>query len=281
VFVPAVKAPSHFYCVDGIPPSSKDRRRSTRNHFVADPAAYEALFDGWSGQRAVGEVSPAYLCTTRVPDRVAERVPDARLVAVLRNPVERAHARFVARRRDGLEPTPDLAEIVADEARGPLPAEDSAGTYVAAGFVSHVLARYLERFPRDQVQIHLHDDLVQDPAAVIHDVFAFVGVDPAAPVDLTTNRNRSGGTIAHPVTRAVWTRSAPIRTRLRRHVPVAVRDRAFAAATRDLVPEPLDAATRSRLTELYREEIERLADLLDRDLSPWLTPGPPEPAGGP
>jgi hypothetical protein len=276
VYIPRRKAPSHFYCVDAPPSPSLERQLSTRAHFVADPVAYEALFDAWSGQRAVGEVSPVYLASTAVAQRVVERLDDVRIIAILRDPIDRVHARFVARRRDGLERTRDFATLVDTERRLPLVLDDTAGTYLASGFVSHVLQTYFEVIAPERIRCYLFDDLRRDPAALIDDMMRFLEVDPDVPIDTKVTHNRSGGTIAGPATRALWTRTALVRTRLRPHVPEPIRDRAFRLATRSMRAEPIEPAVHAALAEIYRPEVERLEQMLGRDLSHWCATTPPQ-----
>lgn len=269
VYLPATKAPSHYYCLVEDADRHRARRHETRHHFVRDPAAYEALFDAWSGEPAVGEVSPAYLCAPAVADRIAEAMPDVRLVAVLRDPIERVHARYVARRRDGLEACPSFDELIDAELAAPLSLDDTAGTYLAAGFVSHVLAAYAARFPAEQCRWYLHDELRADTAVVVRDLFGFLGVDPDASVDVATSHNRSGGEISQPFARALWTRSSALRSRVRPLVPLLVRDATFRLVARRLTPVPISPSARLRLAELYAPEVERLGTMLGRDLSHW------------
>lgn len=275
VFIPDRKAPSHFYCVGEPAEVSLERRLSTRAHFVPDPHDYEALFDPWSGQRAVGEVSPVYLASTAVAQRVVERLDDVRIIAILRDPIERVHARFVARRRDGLEHTRDFATLVDIERRRPLVLDDTAGTYLASGVVSHVLATYLDRIAPERIRCYLFDDLRHDPGALVDDMMRFLEVDPDVPIDTQVSHNRSGGTITGPATRALWTRTALARTWLRPHVPQPLRDRVFRFATRSVRPEPIEPSVRATLAEIYRPEVERLQDMLGRDLSHWCATAPP------
>ena len=277
VYVPDVKSPSHFYC-HGLAPSSDPHIRAvTQNYFVSDPAAYEALFDGVRGQRAIGEVSPVYLATIRAAARIAVRLPDVKLIALMRHPVDRAFARFVGRSRDGLESRTRFADVVRDERRDPLVRDDAAGTYLAGGFISHFVASYLERFPRERIRIHLFEDFQRDPGGIVRDLFEFLDVDPTFVPDMTRRHNQSGGVVRNRLVRRIWTDTALLRARARTYLPVSVRDRVFAMVTRDLIPVRLEPALRAELTELYREDIERLAVLLDRDLSHWLTDSP---AGG-
>jgi hypothetical protein len=77
--------------------------------------------------------------------------------------------------------------------------------------------------------------------------------------------------VRNPLLRRAWVGSASLRERVRPCVPAAVRDRLFRLVTRNLDPVRLDPGLRAELTELYREDIERLSVMLNRDLSHWLT----------
>lgn len=272
VYIPERKAPSHFYCVGAPSPMSLERRLSTRPHFVADARSYEALFDGRQRERAVGEVSPVYLASTAVAPRVVDRLGDVRVIAIFRNPIERVHARYVARRRDGLERTQSFAALVDAECRRPLVLDDTAGTYVASGFVSHVLQTYFDVIPPERVRCYLFDDLKADPGSIVADMTGFLGVDPEVPIDSGVTHNRSQGIIAGSVTRTAWTRTALARTWLRPYVPARVRDGAFRFVTRRVQPEPIDPEVYAALSEVYRPEIARLEQMLGRDLSHWCAP---------
>lgn len=275
VYLPDVKSPSHFYCY-GRPPSDDPSIRSvTQDYFVHDPADYEALFAGVRHETAIGEVSPAYLATVHAAPRIAARLPGVKLIALLRHPVDRAFARFVGRCRDGLESRTSFADVVRDERRAALVQEDAAGTYLAASCISHFLASYLERFPRERVRVHLFEDFQRDPAGVMRDLFEFLNVDSAFVPDMSRRHNQSGGIVRNGIARHVWMRSARLRTRVRPFLPEPWRNRVFALVTRDLIPVDLDPALRAELTELYRDDVERLEELLDRDLSHWLEPNVP------
>ncbi|MGH9386805.1 MAG: sulfotransferase family protein [Vicinamibacterales bacterium] len=272
VFLPDVKSPSYFFCNGRSPDEDPYIRSVAQDYSVYDAADYEGLFDGVRNEKAIGEVSPAYLATVHAAPRIAARLPDVRLVALLRHPVDRAFARFVGRRRDGLERRVDFADVVRDERKQPLIRDEAVGTYLAAGFVGHFLASYLERFSRDRIRIHLFEDFQENPAGIMRDLFAFLGVDPAFVPDVSRRHNRSGGLVRNQLVRRAWTHSATLRARLRRYLPKTMRDRAFALITQDILPVRLDSTLRAELTRLYRSDIERLEVLLGRDLSDWLDP---------
>lgn len=276
VYLPAVKSPSYFYCCDRPPDPDPAVRYVTRNYFVPDPDDYRGLFDAVGHEAAIGEVSPAYLATVHAAPRIAAQLPDVKLMAMFRHPVDRAFARFVARRRDGLESRSTFADVIADERRRPMVRDVAVGTYLAAGCVSHVLQTYLDRFARERIRLYLFEDFQRDPAALVRDMYNFLGVDASFAPDTSRRHNPSGGAIRNPVLRSVWTRTALVRARARPYVPRAIRDRVFGLVTRDLAPITLDPALRAELTALYSDDIERLAALINRDLSHWL-----DPDGGP
>lgn len=273
VYMSPVKAPSHFFCADLERIPDRATRLVTRSYFTPDARRYESLFDGVRGERAVGEVSPVYLASVHVAQRIATRLPDARVIAVFRNPVDRAYARWVARSRDGLERR-DFAQVVRDEREQPLVRDVAFHTYLSSGCCSHVLETYLEHFPREHIRVHLYEDLARDPVGVLQDLYAFLGVDGTFVADTERRLNRSGGTVENRLLRGMWTRTALARAALRPYLPRGARDRVFGLVTRTLVPRPLDPDLRAQLVELYRPEILRLGELLDRDLSSWLTTEP-------
>lgn len=268
VFLPKGKAPSYFFCHELGRIDDASLRLVTQNYFVPKLDDYEALFDDARPGQAIGEVSPVYLATVHAAAAIASRIPAARLIAVIRNPVERVWARYVARHRDGLE-LRSFDEVVRDDLREPLIRDVAFATYLAAGFCSHFLQSYVDRFPRAQIRVHLFDDLRNDPKAVMSDLFEFLGVDPGFAVDTGVSHNASGGAISNPVARLAWTRTALARAAVRRYVPERVRDAVFAAFTRRLVPLSLEPALRAELQAVYRDEIDTLGQMLDRDLSHW------------
>ncbi|AMW06038.1 sulfotransferase family protein [Gemmatimonas phototrophica] len=266
IFLPRVKAPSYWYAV-GVPDAMASTLPAS---FVRDAAEYDALFANSSPGHVRGEVSPVYLASTAVAQRVAATLPAIRIVVMLRHPVDRVYARWVARRRDGLEPTATFEALIAQERDQPLIRPDAHATYLAGGMVSHVLRSWYDAIPADQRLVLWFDDFARDSAASMRTVCRFLGVDDTVPLDTSRSHNRSGGRIRNPMVRAVWSASYPLRRSVRPLVPQALRDRVFQLATSQVDRLPLADETRAQLTDLYRDEILALANLTGRDLSSWL-----------
>jgi hypothetical protein len=137
------------------------------------PEGYAALF-ATTTETFVGEATPGYMMWRHRPAVVSERmrqtVPDVRLVAILRNPIDRAQSALVHHVHGGrLEPGARLLEVV----RRTPPEKDKLGL-VAGGWYAKSLAPYYDRFG-DQLLVLLHDDARRDPRATYEDALAHIG----------------------------------------------------------------------------------------------------------
>lgn len=173
---------------------------------------HASYFRGADGQRWLGDARHRNLYFPYVPARLRALCPEARLIAVLRNPVDRAYAHWWHWYRLGREPLAFRAAIEADAARiragvfVASPAEiadyarrldgDGMGphrTYLDSGYYAEQLQRYLDLFGRERLKVILFEDMIADPRRVFAETCAFLGLDPAAAgqVDFTP-RNSSG-----------------------------------------------------------------------------------------
>jgi hypothetical protein len=148
---------------------------------------YRAQFEGWSGEPVVGESTPGYMVgragrtgTEEVARRIDEVLPDARLLAILRNPVDRANSALVHHvRRERIRP--DLRLVDAVRSR---PVDEDPLALVAAGRYAACLEPFRAR-AGDRLLVLLHDDVGTDPVQVYERARAHVGAPPGfVPPDL-------------------------------------------------------------------------------------------------
>jgi hypothetical protein len=171
---------------------------------------YERNFASAGDALAVGEASPDYTkypIHPGVPKRMAETVPDARLLYVIRNPVERIRSHYLHDVARGRERRP-IAEAVPGSMH-----------YLAPSRYALQIEQYLEHFPREQLLVLLSEDLRNDRAATLRRVYRFLGVDPdweAPDQDLEYNATGAKATPG-PLMRAA--RRIPGASRLRRLAP--------------------------------------------------------------
>jgi hypothetical protein len=271
VFISPVKEPNYFAFAgqDLNFQAPIDRRPDGINHTsITDWDAYRALYDAADPAQARGEASHTSLYWPDAAANVEQRVPEARLIAVLRNPVDRAYSEYLHFRRDGDEPLDSFAAALdAEEER--IRNDWAMGRYVDRGRYDEQLRRYLRRFDREQIRIVLHEDLVQSPEAVLRALCSHIGVDPSVELQADRRVNKSG-VPDHPWVHRVLTGLQPVREALGPLVPDGIVDWANALKNRNLEKPEMESATRRRLIETYRPHVDTLQRILDRDLSHWL-----------
>ncbi len=161
-------------------------------HWWRGEAWYRGQFPLRSGQRLVGEASPSYLFHPLAPERVRSLVPDAKLIALVRDPVDRAYSHYQHEVALGREPLSFEDALAAEEERTRgeverLVADPRAfshawwdHTYAARGRYADQLESWLEVFPREQLLVVPSEDLGERPAETYAAVLAFLGAESHA-----------------------------------------------------------------------------------------------------
>ncbi len=271
VFASPAKEPNYF-ALAGQRPSFAGPGDSIINQAsITDLDRYQALFRGAGQAAAVGEASTLYLYAPGAATAIRQDIPGARIIAILRDPAERAYSSFLHLRRDGREPAASFEEALDLEERRIQQHWEHLWHYTRLGYYYAQLQRYFEVFPREQIGVWLYDDLEADPARVLREVFAFLGVDPRFEPDMSI-RHKVAGTPRSRTLHAVLTQPNPAKTLAKRLLPAGVRSHVYGALMQRNVQEHREhmrADTRRRLQALYRDDVERLAALLARDLCAW------------
>jgi hypothetical protein len=261
VFMSPIKEPNFF--------SSRGQENAT--DAVTDIGTYRDLFRGVSDEKAIGEASHSYLYEPRAAAEIRRQIPDAKLIAILRNPVDRAYSHFLHMVRSGKEPHDDFAQALREDG------DDKARTfqdYVGRGLYYGQLKEYFGTFPRKQVRVFLYEDLSSMPVRTVQDAFRFLGVDSSFPPDVSLPRNVSG----YPKNKTLdglLTGESRIKDAAKVYLPARLRWRLSKVfdgfKSRNLAePPPVRPEVRSQLIDTYRADILRVQDLIQRDLSRWL-----------
>ena len=195
---------------------------------------YEKMyFADYTGEPAAGEFSNSYMMYEPALQRIAKHLPDVRFTMTIRNPIERAWyhwAHLHLKKKYGLDPD-EGREIPLDRVLHHH-GHQWCRMFVEPGLYAFHLERIWRYFPKEHVLVTVYDDLAADNAAYARTYFEWLGVDPdfqSSLIGVTTNPDR--GAIDGP--------------------------------------HGLKAELREELRLVFREDIDRLQDLLDRDLSAW------------
>ena len=208
LFLSTPKEPK-FFLTDGPPPDSGGGPGDvpTWREHVWQRAAYEALFAGVPPGVLCGESTVFYLYDQESHRRIRELLPDARLIAVLRDPAERAHSNWAHLRGADLEPEADFAAALDRE-----PERIEAGWahfwhYAAQGRYGEQLEHLFGLFPREQVLLLRYRELRDAPGETVDRVCRFLGVEPGLVTGVPRHHVRpdvSGRTVGMvPTERAV------------------------------------------------------------------------------
>ena len=266
VYMSSIKEPG-FFAFEGTEPRMRRPWRAwiSRNR-ITDIESYQALFQGVSDEIAIGEASPAYLVRPRAVERIKHYIPDAKLIAMLRNPVERAYSAFLMQ---GL----CVGDMPEDSGQAMCELRQRR-SHLDAGFYYAHLKRYFDNFDRAQIGVYLFDDFEADPVEVTQEIFRFLGVDETFVPD-TSVKHVVGGLPRNKLWGAIVRGLVLTRPILRPFVPVPLRQRSIDFISnlqrRGLAkPSPLDPETRRELIQEYQQDILSLQELIQRDLSDWL-----------
>ena len=169
-----------FFAFETRPPNFQgpgDDGRYGNSHCVKTWDEYRACFADVKEEKAVGEASPFYLCSEVAPRLIKNYLPDAKLIMILRNPVDRAFSTYMFLRQYGREPLTSFSAALAEEDRRKRDNWEFGWCYRELGLYSRQVQRYLDLFPREQVWIGIFDDFVEQPSSFVRDIFRFLDVD--------------------------------------------------------------------------------------------------------
>lgn len=275
IYMSPVKEP-HFFALEGQSidfqgPGDKERYRDA----VTRVEDYRKLFDGVSDEIAIGEASTTYLSSPQAPFRIQHHIPDAKLIALLRNPADAAYACFLHLVRDGDEPLTDFARALQAEPQRIQQNWEGIWHYKNRSFYSPQIQRYLQVFDRNQLKIYPYDRFKQNPTGILQDIFQFLEVDDKFIPDMSERYNVSGMP-QNSTLNKLMVKPNPIKSTINQMLPKEIRrgisNRLKQWNFRGYKKPPMPPEIRQQLLREYREDILKLQELIHHDLSHWLEP---------
>jgi hypothetical protein len=272
----ALRKEPNFFGLEDVDPDSYELEESREYHLksVYEKEEYLKLFEGATSSHKTGEISNLYMFSEEACSSIKKYAPNAKLIALLRQPADRLFSRYLHMVREETIPYDDWSSVF------------QKGTIwwkrpdlINEGFYYKHLKKYYDNFPHENIRVYLYDDFRSDPLAVLRDIFQFIGVDHEVAVDTDIVVNKSGKRKKNlfnvllgqngVMINMAKTIFPNLHRKMRRNKDAV--KYLNKARNKNIVSMKMDPEIRDRITQdIYREDILGLSQLLDRDLSFWL-----------
>lgn len=260
IYMPSIKGQDFF---------SREGNVNKEGNFgqFATLEKYQEIYQGMTNEKVAGEVSSVYLYSEKACKNIKKYRPNAKLLVILRNPVDRAFASFSNRvilKKSELNEQINLREIF------------DKTEILDRGFYAEKLKLYYDNFDSKQIKILLFDWLIKDKERYFSNIFEFIGVNPDFMPD-TSVILRKGGKIENKFINNILTKENFATSLIKSIIKPFTTPEQRLEIHRQLTTKfrkktPLPKELRVELNSFYRQEILNLQDLINMDISDWLKP---------
>ncbi len=276
VYMSPIKEPD-FFAVEGEKEVSPEEDPEGLYHYpwaVRDLEGYKNLYKDVSDEIAVGESSTMYLYKPKAPANIKKYVPHAKMIAIFRDPVSRLYSRYLHLAREDRLPTENFSDCL-DKTSIWWRRDD----LVQEGFFYKHLSRYFEMFDRKQFKIFLYEDLRKKPEEVMKEIYQFLGVDDSYKPNMDVRFNVSGVVKNRFLNRFIGQDSI-FKKSIGRITPGLWSKLSGSMLMQKMVgnlraknlgrPEIDQEVKRKLVEEVYKDDILKFQELINRDLTSWL-----------
>lgn len=269
IFMPDEKEPKYF-CHDLR--EQAEANDSTRLFPVQSKEEYLKLFQDTEGKTAIGEASTYYLYSKTAPEAIKKFNPEAKIIIMLRDPVEQIISSYNFSVQKGHESAENLEEALRLETkrRANPPAKRFPKSYLyqeKASFCQHI-NRFQNHFSNKQIKILLLDDLQHSPQEVYQEVLEFLGVEQSDFTPEFSQENTGGTPRFQWLNQAIKHPSSPIR-KFAELIPKSIGKQIRGWLNKLLLTDKdtsVSDATRTKLKKQFKPKVKQLSEITDRDL---------------
>jgi len=242
-------------------------KQKVHRAYIGDWEDYIRLFKNVKNEIAAGEASTSYLWSPGAAERIREKLPQAKVILVLRDPVQRAFSHYLMDLKIKLAEGNFEKVLQADQSvKNPL--WGKASMYIGLGMYFTQVKRYFDNFDPSNIHVVLYDDIKKSPEEVMNDLYRFLGVDQDFIPDFSVRHNAAmlpANKVSSILTNNIFLRKNVI-------------DKIGPGARRKLkkifyrsegIPQ-LSQQQKSALLPFFAEDIVSLQKLIKKDLSHWL-----------
>ena len=268
IFMTKVKEPMFFNSYKQKDIFFTKGRKIARNKTLEE---YKSLFDNVKNEKAIGEASPAYIYNKKTTTLIKKEIPNVKIIAILRQPAERAYSNFLHARRAGREPLDDFEKTFVLEDKRINENWSPLYHYKSKGFYFKQLQRYFDVFPKDNIKILLFEDIIRNPILTTQEIFKFLNVDANFTPETFRKMNVSGtpkGIFGWLIMKLRFYHLLP-NIQFNKYLPDFIIALLFKSAYSK--PKKLNENLKKELTDkYYKTDILQLEKLIEKDLSHWL-----------
>ena len=139
---------------------------------------YERLFDDCCGDKAIGEVTPCYIYAQMAPGRMYETLPGAKLILIMRNPIDRAYSHYWKNIQNGREVLTFEDAIGKENERIGIDNWHMMNySYMNRGIYYRQIERFLEHYSIQNMLFLLFEEFIQDVNGTLQEIYGFLGID--------------------------------------------------------------------------------------------------------
>lgn len=260
IFMPEIKEPNYFAYDEII-----NQNLFYKEKGVGTLEDYQNLFSTSNNEKALGEASVSYLYYKDTPQKIKDYNPNSKIIILLRDPIKRAHSHYLMDNKLGY--TKVSFESIVNKSSNHKLQELYYQQYIDLGMYYEQVKRYLDTFGESNVKIFLNEDLKNDTKGIVKELYNFLKVDSADIPDITKKHN----TYKKPkenILHSLFT-IQPLRSFISRILPKSIKVFLLSLILEDAEKPEIENKTLIQLKKLYLEDINKLEELINRDLSSW------------
>ena len=242
---------------------------TTHKSTITEISDYQNQFSAVNNEKAVGEICPSYLYFEDASRNIKEHIPEVKIIVILREPVARAFSAWVHLTRDDREYLTFKEALLEEESR----INNNWAEiwhYLAKSRYYNQLKRYYDLFSKEQIKVFIYEKFKDNPIKVYSEICDFIGVDNSFLPDMRSKHNKGG----IPKNKIIWNlmmKNNIWKTIFNNIVPMKIRKKVKQVIeSRNVKKKPeLDNNTRKELSVQFLNEIRRIEELIEQDLTAW------------
>ena len=230
---------------------------------IRDEKKYLDLFKDVKDEKIVGEASTTYLWDPKAHLLIHEKSPDAKIIILLRDPVQRAYSNYLLRISSG------KTYSFSDSIKQALEAKNDfyKGVIIKGGFYAEQIKRYLDEFGSDRIKIIIFEEFIKEPRRIVKEVLEFLEINEETPKEIKLTHNiltKPRNKIAAGLMQNIFIRNTA-KILLPYQVSEIIVRKIFG---KEITKPDMPKKDKEFLEKLYQDDIFKLQKIISRKI-PW------------